>query len=418
MCLIATYPKLLAEIERWQAIYIREAGFDPATFARQSVNERRFWNLKFLALKASSYFMPREKGRELRDVIGRLQAHDAAHGVSHAALLVALRQGAALYPPPQSRLQRADDHYLLCDLMHHFGKVVPLCPQTIRAPLERALANANVVTAPMGRCNAFVILNQASGQSGIILDDEVGRLSVQIGFLLARLVRNDGRLLHWDADEAVNRLRADAAISEAGASVIRAFAEHGSSRLAPPPPASESEVDVMVLLSQLAIIWTVTHELGHVALGHLCRGSSLAMIEEVELDDIEGDLQRESDADAFADDAMRAVCAAWGHDEGVAAAAGSMILQTYRLLYRAVARIAVPDLSDVTIERRLRGMLHHPTPQERLSASASRYDTALGRGAAEMLTTVFDRLDECVARRPFALHRRWEGLVRSLQAPG
>src|SRR6185312_11767096 len=275
-----------------------------------------------------SYLMPR--GRALRNLIGRFQAHEAGHGLSYEALQDALRQGAALHPPPQSRLQRPDDHYLLCELMHHLGKVVPQCPDAIRAPLERTLANANVVTAPMGRCNAFVIFNPASGQSGIILDDEIGRLSVQIGFLLARVVRRKGHLLHWDADEAVNRLLADGTGLEAGASVIRAFAEHGSSLSAPPPPVSESEIDVMVLLSQLSIIWTVAHELGHVALGHLSRGGSLAFIEEVELDDIEGDLERESDADAFADEVVRAVCEAWGHDEGVGVVVGGMVLQTYR----------------------------------------------------------------------------------------
>lgn len=309
MCLIATYPPLLAEIERRQAIYIREAGFDPATFARRSIGERRFMGLKFSAMKALSYLMPREKGRELRNVISRFQAYEAGHGVSYNAFQGAFQRIATLYPPPQSRLQRPDDHYLLCELMQHLSGVIPLCPDAIRAPLERALANANVTTAPMGRCNAFVISNAASGQSGIIMDDEIVRLSTQIGFLLARVVGREGRPLYWNPDEAVDRLDADAAGLEAGAWVILAFAQRGSSLLAPPPPpASESQIDVMVLLSTLAVIWSIAHELGHVALGHLCRGGSLAMIEEVELDDIEGDLQRESDADAFA----RARCARRG----------------------------------------------------------------------------------------------------------
>jgi hypothetical protein len=124
--------------------------------------------------------------------------------------------------------------------------------------------------------------------------------------------------------------------------VIHAFAEYGSSLLAPPLPTSESDVDIMVLLVQLAVIWIVLHELGHVALGHLCRGGSLAAIEEVELDDIDGDVQRESDADAFADEVMRALARAWGHDEGVSAIAGAIVLQTYRALHRRSRALRYP----------------------------------------------------------------------------
>lgn len=420
MCLIATDRNLLSRIESWQQRFITQAGFETSEFLQSGTEFEPIDPERIAELRQLLSGRTDPEAIALREKLDSFELYGQMHMPDPDKYNAAFNQADQAHARPTSRFQRLDDHYLLCELVQHLNSAAHLVPADYRQQFLETLSKMTVVTAPMGRCNAFVIRDPKTSQSGIIIDDEIMRVSVQIGFLIARLVELDGRQIIWDTDIAIKRISHEPDIVQHYFHTIMGFLSQGTSRLAPPLHVDQPRQEVMLLFSQLSIIWCICHEMGHVSLGHLDgNGSAMEMLEEIELDSIDTDIDREVAADTYADIITSTVCKLWALDHTPSYAAGTIILSVYHSVFQTLCTLSAPSLDNSQYTQAIREYSRHPSPEERLIARTQSYQHYEQQSAMQFLNAVFDHLNAhllpfCTTGGPIYFHPRWSRFLSTL----
>lgn len=416
MCLIVTAPELLTKIKSWQIKFILKAGFDLSEF-QQFGRKLDPLEPEIQAIRKVIAGRSDPQAMEMREKLDKFESYAKAHMPDPDKYHNAFLQASKAFPPPPSPYQRIDDHYLLCDLVGHIRNTTQVIHVSKRKDFVQTLQSMTVVTAPMGRCNAFVINDLKSNQYGIIIDDEILRLSVQIGYIVGSLVRLRDREIIWDIDYALEQLKRNSNIAYHYTYTIMAFLFYGSSIQAPPLTVDQQGVEMMLLLSQLSVMWCISHEMGHASLGHLHElAQSAGMVEEVELDDMDADISNEIEADQFADTVIGAVCDIWNLDRTPAHVSGAIILCAYRSIFQAIGFMKAPDLDQTLHTHAIREYTRHPSLQLRSISKLSPEEQRI----EQFMDMIFEQLDthlltNCMNNTAKRLHPRWDIFISTLR---
>lgn len=180
----------------------------------------------------------------------------------------------------------------------------------------------------------------------------------------------------------------------------------------------------MLLFSQLSIIWCISHEMGHVSLGHFeTDKKTMAMLEEIELDSNGVNTEQEIAADTFADAITTSVCEHWALDHTPAYASGAIILSAYQSIYRVISMLHAPELSHAQHAKAVHLYTSHPTPEERLAYRAKTYKKHAfkQKKISNFMQVIFSHLDKhllafCNSHQTMKLHPRWNSFLSSLQS--
>jgi hypothetical protein len=407
---------LLAEVERFQHRQLTLAGFDPDTFAQRSDADEVSLPTRLaaqglrLALWATGR---REQAAQVGDYLklARARARDAPR------LRELTAERLAADPAPPSRYQRRDDYSFLLEMRTIIRAALERLPAS--DPLRAMIGTIDatlLATAPLGRCNASIRASADGRNFAIILDDEIGRLAVQMGHLFAGLVVENRGTMVLDSRRAEALLAtADGPIVQFDR-IVRCFVEDGSSMMAlAPATPSRFEIGVMTTFAQLAVIFILAHEYSHAFLGHLDdRHQQLRLMDE-DGDDEEADLREqartvsfEAQADANARAVVQCVCRYWGCDSGLAGPAAIAILSVYDAVYRSIATGAGAGSS--RLDAIVGEIFRHPPPRERLDRLIdTRVPSEIwGYYVAQGLARVR------APARFKTIHARWNGLVAAL----
>lgn len=412
--------RLVRRIEKVQARYLALDGA-PLEKAAQAQTFDPLLGLKLRGMKLLSFVLaPGSRGAEIRNEIRAAEIYLKTHAVDPKRFNDLSAQASERFPTPQSKLQRLDDHYVLSEVASHLNTAFVQRPDQC-ASLSEALMRTALATAPMGRCNAFVITDDAAGEFGVILDDALVIAVGHLAFLLGPLIRVDENDFYWDVGYALAKLDAEPGLMDAYSRFVRTFVERGSPQYTMPVALDQRSYETAHALQFLSIAWCVGHELGHASLGHVRQGSARGMIEDDTFDDLQAATAEELAADAAAYDTALAVCASWRFNPGMAIVAGGLALWAYDALYLALGRSRAPGMTsqDSTMIRAIRTLYRHPAPRERLESGGRQVaggQIALARRFFEIVSTRFDAdLQQALtAERPLRPHSRWRDFLSAL----
>lgn len=408
-------PALIAEVEQFQHRQLIRAGFDPERFAQRSDADELTLPIRLAAhgLRLALWITGR---RERAEQVGAFLEHARERARDAPRLRELTAERSARDPAPASRYQRRDDHSFLLEMRSIMRSALDQLPagNPLRGMIK-TIDTTLLATAPLGRCNASIRASADRCSFAIILDDEIGRLAVQMGFLFAQLVVENRGSMILDPRRAEELLaKADGPIVQFG-KIVRGFITDGSSLMAVPPARpSRFSIDVMTTFAQLAVIFILAHEYSHAFLGHLDdRTQALRLMEESEDEDGEAEGQTqtnsiEAEADASARAVVLCVCRFWNCDPSLAGPAAIAILSVYDAVYRSMA--SGTGASAGRIDAIVGELFHHPAPVERLrrlidpSAQSDGWAYCVAEGLSQYRAEA----------QPDQIHGRWSGLLAAL----
>lgn len=399
-------------VERFQHRQLIAVGLDPDRFARRTDADEVSLPIRLAAHGLRLVFQVvgrREQAQQLGEFLGfaRARAREAPR------LRRLISQRTARDPAPASRYQRLDDHSFLIEMQSIVRAALERLPpsNSLRAMIV-TIDSTILATAPIGRCNAFIRSSADGRFFAIILDDEIVRLAVQMGYFFADLVVEKQGAMILDSRRAEELLADSAGPIAQFDKIIGGFVEDGSSLMAIPPARPSSfAIDVMTTFAQLAVIFVLAHEYSHAMLGHLeDRRGQLALMEEDETVEEEARssiVEAQADANAWA--VVQCVCRSWGCDPALAGPAAISILSVYDAVYRSIAEATGGDGS-ARLDAIVGEIYNHPAPGERLrrlideSAANEAWAFYVARGLTRYRAAV----------RPSHIHTRWRRLVSAL----
>lgn len=403
-------PEMIAEVERIQLRALEEGGFDPASFAKRT-DALEFKPLRRMAMHGLVALLHLTGRTGLAQTLAHNLMYMADISAEAANLPASIRDVARRFPPPTSRYQREDDHYFLMEMRHTI--ISALTQLSDDVPLRALLETINhtiLATAPIGRYNAEIRSGPSRDVFAVILDDEIGRVAVQMGLIFAALVdEKDGRLV-LDSRLAVEKLSKGGTAISSYRSIVEGFVHHGSSMVAMLEiPRNAFAKKAMLTFAQLSVVFVIAHEFAHVHLGHL----KSCMLED-ENAEIAFAVAAEVDADLLAMEVTQCVCRYWGINPGLAAPAAAAVLSVYGSVYATIGRRCGHggQVSATTLEAAIRLATSHPSPSDRLQHLLSPEEPAAVWAIHVVHKLHASLTDSHTARSP---HARWTKLAKAFE---
>ena len=391
--------------ERAQIRAIERRGFKAEKFSTLiqseiSVVSQIKYKILFLAIKIFG-------SAEHSEIASKLSKYQDFYKEEWRLIPAATEAMAARFPPPATKYQRVDDHYALMELKEILVAALTGCDKYSRWELVlKTLKRTLIVTAPIGRCNAES-RSTADGNYVVVLDDEILRVSTQMGLIFSQLIEWRGDFIVLDTDNIVKKFSTDLSIRRSYQSIVRGFVKYGSSIFSSPlVPREERDATAMAMFSQFGVMFVLAHELGHVTLGHLDRTISA---DNQEIDDLELAYKDEIDADEFASELVACVSRFLGYPTNFTALAAAAILPVYASVYRQLAlRKINTTASELQLQNAIRIMTSHPPPEERLERIFSNSDST-SLWSAKVVRELLNSIGATECER---YHPRWERIIQ------
>jgi len=399
-----SYKNIIEEMEVRQAFFVNRAGFDLD------------WYLNFSDFDESvldAYGVPKDFKNQILPMKQMfLEERQRLRGI---------------YGKPLSRYQREDDYYLICQLKEELVRLYNRIPMSTKMS-GVDIGNILIGTTPMGRCNAQIFSSNRSNLFGIIMDDDIFRVSFIAMQIIASTLRYDDTGFFCDISFAERKINDNKHLADYFIQLIFSFVRFGCGRGTSPLFLKDEEpLNMAYLFSWLAIMFILGHEIGHIVCGHFSDSDTcFSIVEPDGYQELSFTQLREIEADNFGELICHASCAERGVDSIIGTFSVCITFFVFSYIYKAIATVLGKNDINWDSNVFVSSLSSHPSPSQRILNLKNKYVPRKVDGDRsieyfEYLYNVFRMLWEVPMKMherssfvPQKIHSRWSAVEKSL----